>query len=299
MASGPSGGLRLLVIRNPAAGQRRARHYAKALRMLEKAGCRVTVAETKERGDAVKFAREADESAYDAVVAAGGDGTINESVNGLAGRSLPLGIIPLGTSNVLAHEIGVGSDIAHAVEAILHGRPQAVAAADAGGHLCCLMVSAGYDARAITRVRPFLKRLTGEGAYYIAGLGELLAGSARLFSVEADGERYRAAAVIAMNGRLYGGKFVCAPDADMRKPQLHVVLLNRTGRWNVLRYGMALVTNRLYRLADVRIVPALRLRILGPAGEPLQSDGDLIGETPIDITIRENAVEILYPPDRG
>jgi YegS/Rv2252/BmrU family lipid kinase len=286
---------RLLIIRNPTAGQRRARDYARALGLLESAGCAVTVAETAARGDATRIAREADEAAFDAVVAAGGDGTINEAVNGLAGRALPLGVIPLGTSNVLAHEIGVGSDIGRAVKTILTGRRQPVAAAVASGHYCCLMVSAGYDARAIARVRPGLKRLIGEAAYYVAGLEEAIAGPRRLLSVEIDGETCEAASVIVMNGRLYGGKFTCAPDADMREPLLYAVLLTRSGRWNVMRYGLALVTNRLHRLADVRIHPATSIRILAPAGEPCQSDGDLIGEAPMDIRVEANVVEILFP----
>ncbi len=286
---------RLLIIRNPTAGQRRARHYARALSLLEAAGCAVTVAETAARGDAQGFAREADEAAFDAVVAAGGDGTINEVVNGLIGRALPLGVIPLGTSNVLAHEIGVGSNIARAVKTILTGRHQPVAAAVADGHYCCLMVSAGYDARAIKRVRPALKRLLGEGAYYLAGLKEVIAGPKHMLSVEVDGEAFESASVIVMNGRLYGGKFTCAPDADMREPLLHAVLLTRTGRWNVMRYGLALVTNRLYRLSDVQVIPATTVRILAPAGEPCQSDGDLIGEAPMDIRVEANAVEILFP----
>ena len=286
---------RLLIIRNPTAGQRRARDYARALGLLRGAGCAVTVTETAARGDAMKIAHEADESAFDAVVAAGGDGTVNEVVNGLAGRVLPLGVIPLGTANVLAHEIGVGLDIGRAVQTILSGRRQPVAAANAGGHLCCLMVSAGYDARAIKRVRPALKRLIGEYAYYVAGLEEWLAGPRRRLAVEIDGKPYEAASVIVMNGRLYGGKFVCAPAADMRDASLHAVLLTRTGRWNMMRYGLALVANRLPCLADVRIVPATRVRILAPAGEPCQSDGDLIGEAPIDITVEANAVDILFP----
>ncbi|MEN8194890.1 MAG: YegS/Rv2252/BmrU family lipid kinase, partial [Pseudomonadota bacterium] len=212
---------RLLIIRNPTAGQRRARDYTRALALFEEAGCAVTVAETSARGDAVLIAREADEATYDTVVAAGGDGTINEVVNGLAGRALPLGVIPLGTSNVLAHEIGVGSDIGRAVQTILSGRRQPVAAANAGGHYCCLMVSAGYDARAITRVRPALKRMVGEAAYYVAGLEEVISGPRRTIAVEIDGKPYEAASVIVMNGRLYGGKFVCAPDADMREPLLY------------------------------------------------------------------------------
>lgn len=288
---------RILIIRNPTAGQRRARDYARALSLFEQAGCAVTIAETSARGDAVRLARDADEGAFDAVVAAGGDGTINETVNGLAGRKLPLGVIPLGTSNVLAHEIGVGPDIGRAVQTILTGRPTSIAAADAGGHLCCLMLSAGSDARAITRVRPGLKKLLGEGAYYIAGLEEIMAGPRRKLQVEIDGKPFEAATVVVANGRLYGGKYLCAPDADMRDPVLHVVLLTRSGRWNTIRYGAALIAGRLHRLHDVRIIPATNVRIAGPAGEPCQTDGDLIGEAPMDIAIRPNAIEILYPAD--
>ncbi len=288
---------RLLIIRNPVAGQRRMRDYNRALGLLEGAGCAVTVAETAAPGNAVRLAREADLAAFDVVVAAGGDGTINEVVNGLAGRALPLGVIPLGTSNVLAHEIGVGSDIGRAADTILSGRRQPVAAAVAGGRYCCLMVSAGYDARAITRVRPAIKRLIGEAAYYVAGLEEVIAGPRRMLAVEIDGEPVEAASVIVMNGRLYGGKFICAPDADMREASFQVVLLTRTGRWNLLRYGMALVANRLHRLADVRIVQATSVRIHAPAGEACQSDGDLIGQAPLDIHAEANAVEILFPAD--
>jgi YegS/Rv2252/BmrU family lipid kinase len=288
---------RLLIIRNPTAGQRRARDYARALALFKQAGCAVTVAETAARGDAVRIAREADEAAFDAVVAAGGDGTINEVVNGLAGRRLPLGVIPLGTSNVLAHEIGVGKDIGRAVQTILTGRHTAIAAADAGGHLCCLMLSAGSDARAVARVRPGLKGLLGEGAYYIAGLEEIIAGPRRMLQVEVDGEAHEAATVVVMNGRLYGGKYLCSPESDMRDPVLHVILLTRPGRWNTIRYGAALVAGRLHRLHDVRIIPAMNVRISGPEGEPCQTDGDLIGETPMDIAVRPAAIELLYPTD--
>jgi diacylglycerol kinase family enzyme len=98
-----------------------------------------------------------------------------------------------------------------------------------------------------------------------------------------------------MNGRLYGGKFTCAPDADMREASCQVVLLTRTGRWNLVRYGMALVTNRLNGLADVKTVPATSVRILAPEGEPCQSDGDLIAQAPLDIRVEANVVEILFP----
>ncbi len=118
-----------------------------------------------------------------------------------------------------------------------------------------------------------------------------------MLSVEVDGARHEAAGVIAANGRLYGGKFVCAPDADLRQPRLHAVLLTRSGRWNALRYGSALIANRLYRLADVTILPATTIRIVEPDGEPCQGDGDLIGTTPVDIAVEAAAIVILYPPE--
>lgn len=286
---------RLLVIRNPAAGQRRAQRYAQALAALGEAGCAVTVAETAARGDATRIAADVEAGTFDAVIAAGGDGTINEVVNGLAGRGVPLGIVPLGTSNVLAHEIGVGDDPLRAARAILGGRRKAIALARANGRLCCLMVSAGYDARAIRRVRPALKKLFGEAAYYLAGLEEMLAGGRTMLTVEADGARCEASSVIVANGRLYGGKYLCAPDADLTAPDLQVVTMRRAGRWNALRYGLALMRGRLHELPDVQGVPATRIRILGPAGEPWQSDGDLLGTLPVTITVEPAAIEVLVP----
>ncbi len=292
MAMGPK---RLLIIRNPAAGQRRSGDYGRALRVFEEAGCETTVAETTARGDAVRLAADADPQAFDVVVAAGGDGTINEVVNGLVGRPLPLGLIPLGTANVLAHEVGIGPDTARAAEVILTGRRQPIALARANAHYCCLMASAGYDARAITRVRPALKRLSGEGAYYVAGVEEMLAGTKRLLTVEVDGQSYETASVVVANGRLYGGRYLIAPEADIREAVLHTILLERPGRWNITRYGIAVMRERLHLLPDVQIVKGTRVRLAAPAGEPWQSDGDLIGEFPVDITVEANAIELIVP----
>ncbi len=293
----PDGPKRLLVIRNPTAGQRHGGAYAGAIRVLEEAGCRLTVAETTARGDAIRIAREADSADFDVVVAAGGDGTINEVVNGLVGGALPLGLIPLGTSNVLAHEVGIGPDPRRAAGIILAGRRQPIALVHAGGHYCCLMASAGYDARAITRVRPGLKRLTGEAAYYVAGFEEMLAGTKRLLTVEVDGVSYEAASVIVANARLYGGKYLIAPEADIREPLLHTILLQRPGRWNIVRYGIAVMRERLHLLPDVRIVKGTIVRLAAPAGEPWQSDGDLIGEFPVTVTVEADAIELMVPAD--
>ncbi len=286
---------RLLIIHNPAAGQRREGAFARALDLIREAGCECTIAETGARGDATRIARAADASAFDAVVAAGGDGTIAEAVNGLVGRGLPLALIPLGTSNVLAHEIGIGDSMERAAQAAIGGRRRAIALARADGLYCCLMVSAGFDSRAMCRVRPALKRLLGEWAYHIAGLEEVLLGSRVMLEIEIDGARHRAASVIVANGRLYGGKYACAPDADLTQPVLQTVLMRRAGRWNMIRYGLALMMGRLPRLADVDTIPGNTIRLLAPAGQPVQSDGDPIGELPVTVSVEADAIELLVP----
>lgn len=289
-----------LVIRNPVAGRRKLKAFRRAIARIETAGGACGIVETMAAGDATQIAGQANEKIFDAVVVAGGDGSINEAINGLAGRRgrrlpLPLGILPLGTANVLAHEIGIGDDIDRAADAITAGRRRPVALINAGGRFASLMVSAGSDARAMTRLRPTLKRLFGEGGYYAAGVEEVLAGSAPMLTVEIDGRQFEAASVIVANGRLYGGKFVCAPDADIADPVLHAVLMKRSGRWNTIRYGLALTRGRLSRLRDVEIVPGTTVRIIAPDGQPVQADGDLIGETPAEITVEAKAVELLVP----
>lgn len=293
-----------LVIRNPVAGRRKLKAFRYAIARIEAAGGVCGIVETMAAGDATRIAQEANETVFDAVVVAGGDGSINEAINGLAGRRgrrlpLPLGILPLGTANVLAHEIGVGGDIDRAADTITAGRRLPIALAkvlfEQPARYASLMVSAGSDARAMTRLRPRLKRLLGKGAYYTAGLEEIVAGSRALLTVEIDGKRFETASVIVANGRFYGGGFVCAPDADIAEPLLQVVMLKRTGRWHAIRYGLALTQNRLFRLRDVEIVAGTTVRILAPDGQPVQADGDLIGPTPIEITVEAKAIELLAP----
>ena len=127
---------RVNVIYNPTAGWRRRARLERVLERLGELGASVTLRETRGRGDAEMLARAADPAACDAVVAAGGDGTINEVMNGLDRRNLPLGIVPLGTANVLAAEIGLPREPRAQAEAIACGRPTtSIAAAPTGGAL--------------------------------------------------------------------------------------------------------------------------------------------------------------------
>jgi diacylglycerol kinase (ATP) len=290
---------RVLVIYNPTAGIASARRLGRVVKFLLTMGAVVTLRRTARRGDAEAFASEASEAAIDVVVAAGGDGTINEVVNGLAGKALPLAVVPLGTANVLAAEIGVPRRARDLARMILTAEPRAVCVGIANDRLFIMMAGAGFDAHLVAHVDPRVKRLLGKLTYVLGGLRGMFRFAYPPYRVTVDGVPYDAASVIVANGHYYGGRFICAPDAYLEDETFEVCLFLSTGRRAVLRYGFALVLGRLGRLPDFRIVRGTEVRVENSSGapdqsegaEPVQLDGDIGCCLPL--TIRPAAQSLL------
>lgn len=266
------------------------------LTRLREHGCAVDLRETKASGDAERFAAEADPTAFDVVVAAGGDGTVNETINGLARSGLPLGLIPLGTANVLATEIGLRTDPASLARCVALGRPRPVTLGVANGRRFILMAGAGFDAHVVAGVSVPMKRRLGKGAYVLSTLRQLLVFTFPSYEVLIDNTAQHAASVIVANGRYYGGRFVCAPDASLESATLRVCLFERSGRRATIGYALAMFTGRLPKLSSFRVIEARRIEIRGRPGEPLQGDGDIIGELDVAIEVLPNALDLIYPP---
>ncbi len=299
---------RLLVIRNPTAGRRHPRVFDAVLAQVRASGLAIDVVDTEARGDAERLARDADATRYDVVVAAGGDGTINEVVNGLMTRpadDLALGIIALGTANVLAREIGVGTHIEKLAAALTRGDSTPVMAGkltDAAGtdSYFLLMVGAGFDAHVVAGVGTDLKRRFGKGAYVWRSLVEMARYRDRRYRVSVDGASYDVASAVVSNGRFYGGAFVVAPAADLRRPVLSVCLFERGGRTQVMRYGAALVMGRLPAASGYRVVEGQHVRIdsVAPSGggiEPVQVDGDHTAALPVIVAVAPRRLRLLMP----
>lgn len=300
---------RFLVIRNPMAGRRQRGVLDAVLAILRRHGAVADVVDTTARGDARRLSHTADAAGHDAIVAAGGDGTINEVVNGLLARSaddLALGIIALGTANVLAREIGLNTRPESLAQALLAGRPTAMVPGqltDASGARSCfvLMVGAGFDAHVVARVDEGMKRRLGKGAYVWRSLAEMVRYRDRRYRIEIDGVAcHDAASVIVSKGRLYGGPYIVAPAADLCRPILSVCLFERGGRLQVARYGLALLAGRLPSAAGYRIVEARRVRITAIAGpldepEPIQVDGDHTASLPVEVALAPRPVRLLMP----
>ncbi|MGE5503130.1 MAG: diacylglycerol/lipid kinase family protein [Actinomycetota bacterium] len=286
---------RALVIYNPTAGARRRRRMQAVLDGLARHGCRTALLRTERRGDAEDGARTAGRDGFDLVVAAGGDGTVNEVANGLAASDapVPMAFLPLGTANVLAAEIGLAPTPAAVVAMIEAGRTRSIRLGLAEGRHFVLMASAGLDSAVVQGVDLALKRATGKLAYGIEAVRQALAWPFPELTATIDGVDHAARMVVVCKARCYGGPFLAAPQADLSDDRLQVVLLQGRGLGALARYGAALAAGRLALQPDVRIIAAHRLRLAGPA--PLQADGDLVGMLPVDISVSDRTIDLVVP----
>ena len=283
---------RLMIIFNPTAGRRRGRAMAQALRLLE-GQVDMTHRRTNARGDAEAFARETPLGSI--ALVAGGDGTANEVANGLlAAGGGEMAILPLGTANVLAAELGI-LNLAGAAGAAARGPLLTYRPGLANGRGFLLMAGAGFDAHVVANVSPRLKRLLGKGAYVIETLRQLVRFSFPVYRVNVDGTVHDVASVIVARGHFYGGRFIVAPEARLDSDELHVCLFRKGGRLQTIYYALALALGRLHRSSHVAIVRARRIIIEGPVGDPLQGDGDLIGQLPATIELSPTAIGLRRP----
>jgi YegS/Rv2252/BmrU family lipid kinase len=294
---------RMTVVFNPTAGSRRRSRLNQTVQLLRDSGCEVDVQATTARGDAESIARAfgGPRREHDLLVIAGGDGTINEAVNGLlAGGgegASSLALVPLGTANVLANEIGLAIAPAAVARTIAGGAAVCAYVGVANGRCFTAMAGAGFDAHVVANVNPRVKRLLGKGAYVLESLRQLWRFPFPRYRVTVDGQSYDAASVIVAKGHFYAGRYVCAPEARLDQPEFHVCLFERGGRWNAIRYALALALGRLPRLPDFRILPGRTVTIDGPAGDPLQGDGDIIAHLPVRIEIAPQALRLIVPPE--
>jgi diacylglycerol kinase (ATP) len=307
----------ILVIHNPVAGQRRRQRFWDVLDLLERDGSELSLHLTEAPGHAAEFARRIRPGEVDLVIAAGGDGTINEVVNGLvAGERpppTPLAILPLGTSNVLAAEIGLARSPAAVARTIRDGATVRISlghiigdGADlANGCHFILMAGAGLDGRAVAGVDDRLKRHFAQGAYVWAGLREIFNAKRRRYAVEIDGAHHEAAWVVVAKARRYGGPFVMAARARLDDPRFEVCLFAEAGMWPLARYGWALARGRLAGTPGFTSVLGRRVRIaaapsetdIHPAEEPLQADGDDMARLPVAIEVVPDALDLVVPRD--
>jgi len=301
---------RLLMIVNPAAGSGRLQRRLRELQAgLSRHALAAEAAFTERPGQAVKLAQAAS-GQFGAVVAVGGDGTVNEVASGLLAAQGPpaaLGIIPAGTGNDIATQLGLRS-VETALAALREGRQRAFDAIEAtwgrGAERCrrfaLSFASVGFASELIRRTTPALKRLLGPRFCYSVGFVRALAGFAPpLMRVTVDGQprQGRFFHVCAGNAEYAGGGVMrISPGARMDDGQLNICLIEGLGRLEALRHLPRLLRGTHVTHPKVRYFTGQVLALEADRATDVQLDGDLVGHTPATFQIRPGAIQVLVPP---
>lgn len=287
----------MLIIFNPTAGRRRASLLWRVLDVLVANGVRVDVAETRQPGHARLLAQQACREGVSLVVAAGGDGTIAEVASGLLGSASRLGIIPLGTANVLARELDLPFAPHAVATALAFCRTRklwpGIARSTGGRRLFVQMLGVGFDAKVVHGLPPALKRRCGRGAYVLQTLREAWRYDHPPITVRVDDSEFLATSVIVSKGRLYGGPYTLAPLARPAEPGFSVVVFTRGGVGQTLLCGALLPLGLLGRAPGVLHLRGRRVEFLGNRLIPAQADGDAAGFTPLLIEDAGCAINVV------
>lgn len=291
--------MRICLIVNPVAGQARPGSALPRLRDCLSSWCTtLEVRETARRGDAERFARELRAEAWDQVVAVGGDGTINEVLNGIP-LGLPLGIVPLGTANVLARELLLPiNDLPGACKVLREGKARPIDLGVCNGRRFALMAGIGFDAEVVREVPPNIKDLIGAPAYVLSAfraLAEIPSPLTYRLTLPEGKVLARGMMLVVANASSYGGPVRIAPHASLDDGFLDLCLFRERNKVAFLGQIVNVLLRR--QLHDPRFSyhRAQRMRIDCDPPAAVQLDGDYFGTTPVEISVLPAAVPILRP----
>jgi diacylglycerol kinase (ATP) len=289
------------VILNPAAGLRRrrpARGLALAERVLARHGAIGTARLTEGPGHAADLARAAVAAGAVMVCAWGGDGTVNEVAGAVAGTSAALGIVPAGSGNGLARELGLPWDPARALAIALGRRERVIDAGEVDGRLFVNLAGIGLDAAVAARFNARGPARRGLLPYVAITARELFRYRCREYAIRVDGDTWqeRALAVVCANARQYGGGAVVAPAARPDDGRLDLVVVAPRAPLTALCQGPHLFRGTLARVAGVRMAPFTTAEIAGTEPILFHVDGETAaGGTRLRVRVRPGVLRVRVP----
>lgn len=294
---------RASIIYNPEAGRIRRNPLllARAVAGLRQIAGEVVEAPTTGPRAAGPLALAEASDGSDLIVAYGGDGTVNEVVQSLARTEIHLGILPGGTANVLANEVGIGNDVGRAVEILQQSSPRRIAlgllVADSGmQRYFVMMAGIGYDARLVYQLSVPLKHRIGKFAYWLTAFAAF-GRKVDEFEVQCGDVATRCSFALVSRVRNYGGDIQIARDAHLLDDDFCVVLFRGSTTVPYIKYFLGIVTNRLRGMRGVTMCRGVRVSFDVPAPSQIdvQLDGEHVGRLPAGIEIVPNALTLLIP----
>jgi diacylglycerol kinase (ATP) len=304
----------VIIIYNPVAKRASRKKVEQALHYLKSKGYGVEVFSTERKGHAEYLAGEGVKKLPSLIIAAGGDGTFNEVVNGIAGSKVPLAIMPLGTTNVLAKEIGAPENVKGAIEFALSRNPRNISlgkivlssekngnnplsppfseGGQGGFRYFVLMAGIGYDGETVFCINERLKRISGKGSYIFSGIKTLITFNPGELIFDINGKTYSGYSAIIGKAAKYGGNFKITPDAKLSDPAFYICLFQGKKRLDIIRYVMGILTGRHLRFKDVEYLQAKAVEVKGKSH--IQMDGDYFGMTPAQIEVAPDMVNLVF-----
>lgn len=296
--------LGICIIFNPTARGEKARKF---LDQLEHRKGAWTLMPTTGPGSARLLAKAAVESGFETVVAAGGDGTLNEVLNGIADapdgfRKARFLVLPLGTVNVFARELRLPSRIDDGLDAITAGIERLIDVGVAeflcGGQAerrCFIQLAgAGFDARCIELLSWDLKKRMGPGAYLVAG-ARALGGEAANVTITSGPHRATGHLVLIGNGKLYGGAFPFLHKSDLQDGLLDAVVFQDVHWRGLPLHAWRFITRQMFKEGSTDYFQNSEFLLESDTRAPLQLDGDVVGELPAKLTILPKCLRVLVP----
>ncbi|MDQ3200198.1 MAG: diacylglycerol kinase family lipid kinase [Verrucomicrobiota bacterium] len=279
------------VILNPAARSERARRWEERLRNLcgEAQFCATVSA-----GDAEVQARQAVAEGFDKIVAAGGDGTINEVVNGMAGSDAALGLLPMGTMNVFANELGLpANDLGRCWDIIQKGRTRWVDLPSANEKHFVQLAGVGLDAQVVKETSLAFKRNFGPLSYLISAAQIAGRRPPRLLLESEDAVTEEGSFVLIGNGRLYGGPFPFFKQAVIDDGLFDVLVFKQLGYIELIKYLQNVIFTSDITTREVEYFQTQRLRVSSAEDVPVELDGELVGSCPVQFQMKARGLRVL------
>ncbi|MGI5835078.1 MAG: diacylglycerol/lipid kinase family protein [Chloroflexota bacterium] len=291
--------MKALLIYNSHAGQRdRTADIKKSVSRLSAAGWQVDLAQSTHPTQIEQLARLAVEKQCDAVVVAGGDGTINAAIQALAYQPIALGVIPIGTTNVWAREMGIPLNVSAATETLLNGEIAQIDLGMANKRYFIFVASAGFDASVTRGVDVKAKRRLGILAYLISAVVEAMKLRGEDVSIYVDGRvhRQRVLMALAHNVRLYGGVLKMSPEAYADDGLLDCWVFKGRGLLAAIYHIFTVLLGLHPRDPGTDYYRSARIVIHSKRPIPVQLDGDYYGMTPVAFSAAPGALRVIIPP---
>ena len=279
------------IILNPAAKGDQARKTADRMTKLAP---EAKIFLTENPGDGERLAKQAVAQGFRSVVAAGGDGTVNEVLNGIDPAQCALGILPVGTMNVLALELGISPDLERALAVIRAGHRRRIDLGYANGRRFLQLAGVGLDAEVVRKTHPEAKRAWGPWSYLLTVAQETVTPAPHL-RVKTAGQEFPGAMVLIGNGRHYGGPFRFFPKADMADGKLDVCIFPKSGPLDLLWYLQGILIGGPESLPEVKYLQVPDLTVEADKKVALEVDGEYGGETPVTFRLEKKGVEVIVP----